>query len=527
VTQGAPVLPAPEPTPFVSQSQITTWCDCKRKWAWKYVEGEEDPQTDAAALGDEVDAGQLQPYLRDGREFDFVHTFQSWKPGYIAAAGVSYLPPPKSPGLEVQKEVVLASPSGLRDDFEAGRSPVARFGYFGFIDLWLPDGSMMPGLPPREPGIVIPCVGDFKTTKDFKWRKKEAALRKDPQAVIYAMWAMLTTGSRVVDLVWLYFRTVGTPVVQPTYVRVTAEEITPRFLELDAIAQEIVATKRAGTRALDLPPSPMSCGKFGGCPYQDDAHCNLGPADDIAALLAGPSYRKRRLPTIQPTAEELMPDNEPTAKQSMMDRLRAKRAAESGGAAPAPTPAAPSLMGCSDRDVPPAPVDQIPAPFREPAAGINPPEQHLPPAPAVGAMAAPPVTEEQAAKRKRRTKAEIAADEAAAAAAKASSSIAPTAAPTAAAPAPAPITTTAYPNTAGETVTVTWAKEKYSPIAYNDFDVGPFERTFTVPAGEDVGKAIRKVYAELCIFAIEAIADKAAGHKRTIDRLGGRKEGAA
>ena len=87
-------------THFFSASQITLYRDCPRKWGWKYLAFLSEPQSDAGKLGDAVDSGQLQPYLRAGTPFDYTRPDQA---GYIAASGLQHLPKPGTPGLEVQK----------------------------------------------------------------------------------------------------------------------------------------------------------------------------------------------------------------------------------------------------------------------------------------------------------------------------------------------------------------------------------------------------------------------------------------
>lgn len=369
-------------TPFVSASQITTFRDeCERRWAFRLLARIDEPQTDAAKLGDEVDKEQLQPYLRDGRPFDY-----SRPSGYIAEAGRVHLPAPRTPGVEVQRFFTMASPTGV----VGGR---AKFGYLGYIDLWSPDSSVIPDVLPAPSGLVVPFVGDFKCTKDpSKWRKKEDALRVDVQATIYATWAMLQTGARVVDLKWIYFRTDPDkgPKAFPTYVRVEAPEVVARFREIDRVADQMIDLRAAAEGkdptafALSLPPNPNACEMYGRtCPYAST--CNLGPGEIVEALAARDA--RRRLPIAK---EETM--NAPTtnATANFKDRLAKLRAATAPAPAAAPSP----LMGCSDKDVPAADPNTIPPAFLPPPAPqplpINPPESALPPAPPIGTVATTP-----------------------------------------------------------------------------------------------------------------------------------------
>ncbi len=58
-------------------------------------------------------------------------------------------------------------------------------------------------------------------------------------------------------------------------------------------------------------------------------------------------------------------------------------------------------------------------------------------------------------------------------------------------------------------VRVTWGCEKISPVAYNTFDVGPFEAEGTVQPGETVPQACGRIYNELAAFAEQARDAKA------------------
>jgi hypothetical protein len=351
---------------FVSASQISAFEDCQRKWAWRTIAKISSPPTKAAALGTEVDSEQLQPYLRDGREFDYTR-----ESGYIAASALAYLPPPQSKGLVVQKKFIMPSPSWAK----------RAFAYLGYKDLWLPVSSVLPGIKAPETcqahedcrdhpelgracagSIDIPAVVDFKTTSDLKWAKDEEALRTDPQAVIYAMNALFETEAPAVDLVWIYMRTRGARKAQRTHLRVYREEVAERFAVVDRVGLQIANTRAVCTDPLTLPPNPDACSKYGGCPYRDK--CNLSPSEILNTSVA-----LSRLPPIGALSNM-------ASTADVLANLRKRASA----------PSAPS-----------APVTTAPL-------GINPPEKDLPPAPAVGVVAqasAPPVAPVEVVKPRR------------------------------------------------------------------------------------------------------------------------------
>lgn len=325
-------------TLLVSASQVSLFRDgpdddgCKRKYALRYVAGLEEPGTKSQELGKEVDDTQLQPLLRDGRPLDLTR-----ESGLIAEAGLKYLPQPKHPGLEVQKGFVMPSPSQL-------------FSWRGYLDLWLPSRGL-PGFETLQ-GTFVPIVADFKTTTDCnKWAKTPEKLAVDPQAQLYATWAMWSTKARVVDLVWIYFQTRGARKAKQVHLQVNAKHVYEQFLSLEQTGREIYELRtRAGNElkasaskqeaidwALSLPPNTNACDKFGGCPHQHLCKISSNFIDSIDIDIGRAD--RRFLPVMQDTID-------------LFADLQARSEA--------------------------------------PVVGINPPEKDLPLADPIGAVTAPP-----------------------------------------------------------------------------------------------------------------------------------------
>lgn len=240
----------------LSASQIKTYRACTRKWALEKLAGLRGPETKSQTLGKDVDDNQLQPYLRDGRPFDFTR-----ESGYIAASAMAWLPQPKWRGLEVQKHFTIVSPSSKALGIE--------FGYQGYMDLWLPFGG--------APGFDndFPVVGDFKTTKAKKWALTTETIREDVQAQLYAVEAILETKSKQINLDWIYMLTDGTRKSFPTQVTVHTDEVAEQFKKIEADGREMVQLRRKMPEganpqeyALSLPGNRDACGDYGGCPFQ-------------------------------------------------------------------------------------------------------------------------------------------------------------------------------------------------------------------------------------------------------------------
>lgn len=460
--------------------------ECQRKWALRTVAKLQAEPTKAALLGTSVDEGQLQPYLTQGRPFD---TSKSDGSAEIAETALEHLPKPKTPGMSVQKKFILPGPSS-----DVTKVP---YGYLGYKDLYLPSSAVLPFPPPEDApkfhdSVIIPAVVDFKTTGDFKWAKSASTLRKDPQAVIYAMNAIYETGAPAVDLAWIYMRTKGARVARRVHLRVLAGDVAREFKKIDDVGVKIVETRKQSFApewegkgfdfAMSLPPNPDACENYGGCPYR--SHC--GPMINV-------DFKK----ALEAPVEASMGDS--------MDLFAslAKRAPD----APPPATTSP-VMGVSDSAVPgDAPAAQ-PAPL-----GINPPEKNLPPAPPVGAVqvSVASTTTGQAAeadkpkaKRGRKPKEE------------------------------ATTSTTTYPEepgligdvealpqaVLGESFTIVWGEERYTLRTAEGSEgccvVGPFEASCTVSPGETLSEAVRRVSAVLYAFAVEERATKLDSFKRSL-----------
>jgi hypothetical protein len=507
---------------LVSASQINQWNDCERKWGWKYIAKIPQPDTFASALGTEVDDTQLQPYLRDDRPLDF-----SRPSGYIAAAGLAFLPKPKTMDLEVQKHFVIPSPTD------------ARFGFQGYLDLWLPHGGP-DAPPPPTPGLIVPNVRDFKTTGNWKYAKTSKQLETDVQAQLYATWAMWETGARVVDLDWIYFATKGAYKAKRVHLRVTGDHVAEQFSQINDTAVVMYAARKSVTNPLELKANPAMCEAYGGCPYRDK--CNLSPGEVVDAQAA---QWARKVET------SIMGDEAAAAggTMSLVARMNAQKAAARAGAAGVvqPPPASAATGQPAERSTTAAgiPVENLPAwatsevdPRRANAVGINPPESALPPAPPVGSVQAPPAVAyaadadveraiDNVSPRRRGRPRKAPADPLGAdAALHAASSPQPSAPPEIEARVAeleslekAAVADDDY--FAVESVAVTWAEETLCPVAYNPFKVGPFEATGFVRKGESISQASARIYAELVSFAEAARTAKAVSFAATLKAIGG------
>jgi hypothetical protein len=279
-----------------SASSLTLWSECQRKWAYRYLDGIEAPPNASAKRGTAAHA-LLASYL-SGDPVDL--------PPWLRV-GIPHLPEPRSCTVEGQLTFTLRGHGFI--------------GYRDFADLT------------RTP----PLVGDHKTTRTIgRYTKKAADLRDDYQAAIYAADAMVATGQRECDLLWLYYQAEGEPACRPVTVRLTVADVEPVLERAVAAADVMAQLVELGAKAKDLPPTgvgakPRSiCDSYGGCPYI--AHCNLT------------------------TEERLFPMSE--SSNETLERLKAAAAAKK--AAPPPPPPPPGAKGVNPPPPPPPPPPPAP-----------------------------------------------------------------------------------------------------------------------------------------------------------------------
>jgi hypothetical protein len=243
----------------VSPTQIGTWRECQRKWAWKRIGKIDVGQKASAALGTRTHK-QLEHYLA-GQSVDFMD-----ETGEILAPAVEHFPAPGLPGMKSEWEFRLEAPK-------------AGVILHGLMDIWVPP-------TPEDPWANI---FDLKTTSDInRWAKTPEDLQTDPQGVIYAGVGMAYGTTDRVNLNWVYTQTRGTKKSKKVHLPVIAGEGVFRENwknNLDT-AQEIVRNYKRDKRERGSPackpgdevskiivtryqPNPAACDGFGGCPYRE------------------------------------------------------------------------------------------------------------------------------------------------------------------------------------------------------------------------------------------------------------------
>lgn len=243
----------------LSASQIQIYTDCKRKWAWRYLEKLRPPPHPTAALGSRVHE-ILELWGREGTAPDLAEVFvtldgRKHRPGRIAACGLGEIPRPEEN--ETEKKIEI--------DFGWAT-------FVGYIDSY-------------APGVVY----DYKTTSDFRWAKTEQDLKNDIQAAIYAAYAL--NDREFVQLHWVYFRTRGAPKTKTVSVSYTKKDLKKNLERIKPIALEILERYKENPSAISLEPNTDQCDAYGGCPYRNN--CGLTPTERLKGKMTQQTLREK------------------------------------------------------------------------------------------------------------------------------------------------------------------------------------------------------------------------------------------
>lgn len=240
----------------ISPTQIAKKRDCLRKISFEYVLGLRPPPSPKQRFGLDVHE-HLENWLQFGKYPD------DSPEGRVAKQGIrnGWLPPPSKNllieeafNIEMQSDIILG----------------------GRIDC-------------VQPETEIPLLIDHKTTSSLVWAKTEEELENDPQAIIYSAAIALSLNAPLIDARWVYYaatnplsgerKPAGAKPVEVQY-----DVRSNRFAELwNGICNDVETIYKIRTQQIqphDLPSSPESCGKFGGCFFKE--HCKVSGLDVIA-----------------------------------------------------------------------------------------------------------------------------------------------------------------------------------------------------------------------------------------------------
>jgi hypothetical protein len=251
----------------LSANQISKWRRCNRAWGFEYIDGIVPPPSPKQAFGSDVHA-ELERWLKLGR------IPNDTPAGRVAAQGLHFLPTPRS---------------GLKIEYGFDMPWIGDVTLTGFIDCLCLDG-VDPCDKNKWRGSGRPLIIDHKTTSALRYTKTEAELINDPQAILYAVYTMITFDEPVVDVRWVYYaasNSEGKP-RKPSGCRsvevafsVGNSEFLHRVEELLRDSEKMIRALRDKPSAISLAPDPHACGTYGGCPHCE--RCALSDGEKLDA----------------------------------------------------------------------------------------------------------------------------------------------------------------------------------------------------------------------------------------------------
>lgn len=272
----------PERLQHVSPTQLKTFKECERKWAFQKLRRISVPQTKAMGLGSDVHkeqelwvaTGQLRP--------------EHSRPAAIFANAAPLWP---EWGSDLRGETNIATSYPTR---------LAGVPFVGFIDLECPARG--------DETETLPLVGDLKTTKDLFYVKTAKELSGDPQVIGYGRWLARKTygedlfeapsGVRadkpIVQVRFVYAltqyprgstpATFGGESARAVNLELSINDMTAPW---DGFARDVermtyLARNHESLSDSDFKPNWASCDAWGGCPHR--ARCGELTAQNLVQI---------------------------------------------------------------------------------------------------------------------------------------------------------------------------------------------------------------------------------------------------
>lgn len=322
---------------YVSPSQLATFKECRRKWAYRYIDGIKAPpkkEQEFGLEGHKRNEGWLRNAKHVGDDDVGLVCQQGIKPGYMPTPASDLL-------IEAKLEIPILD----------GKAKM-----IGYVDCVL---------PPRQVGEAkiwtMPVCHDWKFTKDLRWAMTPSELFEDSQAAVYTYWLQRKYDAAKVVARWVYFcgrlnskSQDGRPRtprgVKKVELAFTKSEVEANWQREMEIARQLVETKIKYKKADDVPPNELHCDAYGGCDHRE--RCPLGDEFGLGAMI---EQWDRTHQTPDQKVEKM-------SAEEVLAKVRAHKAALLAQQTQAPAAGAP----------PAAPATATPAAATSPEAGAPP-----------------------------------------------------------------------------------------------------------------------------------------------------------
>lgn len=242
----------------ISPSQIATFRECERKWAYDKIDRLPRKPNKYAQIGTDTHK-ELERWLELGKP-----PRAKTLAGRIALAGLHALP---EPGIAVTEYYVRFRYKGVL--------------YHGYVDgFW------------EHINRPVLFVHDHKTTGDFRWAKTAEELLVDPQMAIYSFGLLLVYPKHeAVVGRWQYHLRRPTPTKSGYKHRTRLVELKQTRAQIE---QHMEGIHETGLRIVQARSEPASarpknfthCKAYGGCDYIETCHRGVSPRDKFRGIVA-------------------------------------------------------------------------------------------------------------------------------------------------------------------------------------------------------------------------------------------------
>lgn len=262
---------------YYSASQVSTFRDCKRKWAFDKIDKAPRKPNKYAEAGTRIH-DKLEHYLEDG----VVPDHEKDTDALIMMPGIKYLPDPGVARVEQRFELKLGALG-------------AMVGYIDFEYVGK-DG--------------VPVNGDHKTTGDLRYalkgdkeEKRALArgiaipdgelLRKDTQSVVYAVHTLEKYQTDKVRNQWVYYkRDPKRPGSKLSEAEMHLADVAKLWDDVLVDVKEMKRLRDSGVKAAEVEFNAGACDRYGGCPYRNGP-CQLKPQERLRSFVMNQTMKER------------------------------------------------------------------------------------------------------------------------------------------------------------------------------------------------------------------------------------------
>lgn len=237
---------------YLSVSQLERFEMCPRKWWFRYVGREQEPDSPWLTLGTQVHS-QIEHYLRTGEDVL----------GPLARAGKRFLPRPPLLEHEVEVEIAELSEGEIKSPLQSAGVP-----FVGYIDVLRYSDVYIDDEGHAHAESDTAEIIDWKTTSNLTYAKTGEQI---------ATWQMVgygVTAHRLYrDISWVrlshgYFQTKRAKEASKKTIKLPVVDVEARWACAEPIVERIKSV--AGERDVrNVEANLDACSAYGGCPHRD------------------------------------------------------------------------------------------------------------------------------------------------------------------------------------------------------------------------------------------------------------------